>query len=56
MSHELFDYFERGELPSPTLPLDEVQRLFSATFGLDVEARSLGVLKLSNSAFSESEI
>lgn len=75
MPLELFDFFEQAELPTPTLPDDEVRRLFSATFGLDVEVTTLGsqqdqnfrvfspgeteplgVLKLSNPVFSETEI
>ena len=75
MGTEYFDYFQHVELPSPALPDDEVRTLFTATFGVDVDVRTLGsqqdqnfrvfergssdplgVLKLSNPAFSESEI
>lgn len=75
MTVPTFDYFAQVELPTPTLGLDEVRRLFASTFGIEVDATSLGsqqdqnfrvfrageseplgVLKLSNPAFSESEI
>lgn len=42
MAHEFFDYFEHVELPSPNLEDDEVRRLFTETFGIDVEVKSLG--------------
>ena len=75
MPPELFDFFEQVDLPTPTLTDDEVQRLFSETFGVDIDVKSLGsqqdqnfrvfprgsseplgVLKLSNPVFSETEI
>lgn len=75
MPPELFDFFEQVDLPTPTLADDEVQRLFSETFGVDIDVKSLGsqqdqnfrvfasgstqplgVLKLSNPVFSETEI
>lgn len=75
MSDAIFDYFTQVELPTPTLGVDEVQRLFAEHFGVDVELaplgsqqdqnfrvfapgsdEALGVLKLSNPAFSEAEI
>ncbi|SKA98935.1 4-aminobutyrate aminotransferase [Agreia bicolorata] len=75
MPRTIFDYFAQVELPTPTLDVAEVVRLVSTTFGLDVDARSLGsqqdqnfrlfvrgsnqplgVLKISNPAFSEAEI
>jgi 4-aminobutyrate aminotransferase-like enzyme/Ser/Thr protein kinase RdoA (MazF antagonist) len=70
-----FDYFAQVELPTPTLGDDEVRRVFAATFGVEVDLRSLGsqqdqnfrvfangsdeplgVLKISNPAFTEAEI
>lgn len=75
MSDAIFDYFTQVELPTPTLGVDEVQRLFAEHFGVDVDlaplgsqqdqnfrvfargsTEPLGVLKLSNPAFSEAEI
>ena len=75
MTDQTFDYFSQVELPTPTLAVDEVQRLCSEHFGVDVDATSLGsqqdqnfrvftrgsseplgVLKLSNPAFSAAEI
>ncbi len=37
-----FDYFAQVELPTPTLSVTEVQALFLAHFGVEVEAVSLG--------------
>ncbi len=75
MSDAIFDYFTQVELPTPTLGVDEAQRLFAEHFGVDVDlaplgsqqdqnfrvfargsTEPLGVLKLSNPAFSEAEI
>ncbi|CAL4860226.1 aminotransferase [Microbacterium sp. MM2322] len=39
---EVFDYFVQVELPTPTLADDEVRRLFAASFGVEVDLRSLG--------------
>lgn len=71
----VFDYFDQVDLPTPTLPDEEVRRLFAGAFGVEVDVRALGsqqdqnfrvfragsdeplgVLKLSNPAFSEAEI
>ncbi len=72
---ELFNYFDHVELPTPTLGVDEVEKLCQLAFGIDVVAIPLGsqqdqnfrllprgsdvplgVLKLSNPVFSETEI
>ncbi|THE07694.1 aminotransferase [Microbacterium oleivorans] len=39
---EVFDYFAQVELPTPTLGDDEVTQLFAASFGIEVDLRSLG--------------
>ena len=39
---ELFDYFAHVDLPTPTVGVEEVERLCSQTFGLTVAARPLG--------------
>ena len=75
MTDTLFDYFSCGELPTPTLPLDEARALMHEVYGVEVELQSLGsqqdqnflvrpargseplgVLKISNPVFSETEI
>ncbi|MDQ1114692.1 4-aminobutyrate aminotransferase-like enzyme/Ser/Thr protein kinase RdoA (MazF antagonist) [Microbacterium testaceum] len=75
MTDASFDYFAHGELPTPTLPIDEARSLLREVYGIDTELRSLGsqqdqnflvtpagggdplgVLKISNPVFSESEI
>ena len=72
---DLFNYFDHVELPTPTLGVDEVEKLCQLAFGIDVVAIPLGsqqdqnfrllprgsdvplgVLKLSNPVFSETEI
>jgi 4-aminobutyrate aminotransferase-like enzyme/Ser/Thr protein kinase RdoA (MazF antagonist) len=72
---DVFDFFEFGELPSPTIGVDEVRRLVDENFELLCDVRELGsqqdqnfllshdghgtpmgVLKLTNPAFSEAEI
>lgn len=39
---ELFDYFAHRDLPTPTLGVDEVERLCSTVFGIRVKAHPLG--------------
>lgn len=75
MTDTLFDYFTCGELPTPTLPVDEARDRMRAVYGVEVELQSLGsqqdqnflvrpvgdgeplgVLKISNPVFSETEI
>ena len=75
MATEIFNYFTQTELPSPTLPEQEVVELVEQHFGVRTTASSLGsqqdqnfvlraedsgeilgVLKLSNPAFSVAEI
>lgn len=75
MTETLFDYFTCGELPTPTLPIDEAVALLREVHGLDVALQGLGsqqdqnflvrpaaggeplgVLKISNPVFSETEI
>ncbi|RUR01740.1 aminotransferase [Labedella endophytica] len=42
MTDQTFDYFTQTELPTPTLSVDEVERLFVDHFGVEVDVRSLG--------------
>ncbi|WP_285137739.1 aminotransferase [Microbacterium sp. lyk4-40-TSB-66] len=38
----VFDYFSQVDLPTPTLSDEEVRRLFTDTFGVDVDVQALG--------------
>ncbi len=38
----MFDYFEHGELPTPTLPTEEACTLLRDVFGLEAQLHSLG--------------
>jgi 4-aminobutyrate aminotransferase-like enzyme/Ser/Thr protein kinase RdoA (MazF antagonist) len=42
MTDQTFDYFTQAELPTPTLSVDEVTRLFAEHFGVEVDLSSLG--------------
>ncbi|MCU4671859.1 aminotransferase [Microbacterium fluvii] len=38
----LFDFFAHGELPAPTLPIDEAERMLRSTFDIDATLEGLG--------------
>lgn len=42
MTDTLFDYFTHGELPTPTLPIEEAVTLLREVHALEVELRALG--------------
>lgn len=39
---DVFDYFTQVDLPTPTLPDEEVRRLFVDTFGVEIDVQALG--------------
>lgn len=42
MTEQVFDFFANPELPTPTLPIDEVRRLMDETFGMPCKLSELG--------------